>query len=400
MKVFNLKSWSESSEYHSQNLPAVVTSSAGIGTSTVALPTNVSSSSDFLSLTRPLQEVATLQKLSSSLHPNIGHMIHHFRATTSDQCHMLARKFDSDNPQAVYTAGHTTDFLLLQSSTLSLSQHFDNLRKNHCGVVPETEVLVTIAQLNLGIAHLVKNQISHCCITPENVYVNKESNRMLLANFSQSIQFIEDLSSMKEVQSQLRTKLRSKCVKLCLSPEVLEWVEETETGYCLVQENMRTLFTTNDSYAAAHLIYSLLLGESHDFVKQLVATSRQQRDSDSFYMSPTLPQISSLSPQCNHLLQKLVSPNLCERLKPIEAAMASLMLLFGPRPLQIQSLEDCHRWLLAETMQLYMRPVLTDSNNSDICEIHKWLLCVYLTVANTAPCLVWKMCSFFKHLSV
>lgn len=392
MRVFNLKNWAESSQYHSQN-PAA--------TSTTALPSSLSSSFEHLSLSRPLQEVACLQKLSSAPHPNIAEMVCHFRATTSDQHHRFARNLDADNPQAVYTAGDTTDFVLMKCPTITLSKHFENLRRKHCGVIPETEVLVTLAQLNLGIAHLVKNWIAHCSINPNNIFIEEEDgNRLLLANFAQSIEFSQDLTAMKDVQATLRSQLKSKSSRVSsLCPEVVQWLQEqqeTETDYCHVQHNARTLFATSDSYAAARMLYLLLLGDSHKTVPQLDAV--MQQDQSSYHSSP-LPYINSLSTQCNHLLQKLLSPKLSERMRPIEGAVASLVLLFGPHPLQVHSIEDCHQWLLAEAMQLYMRPVLTGSNNSDTSEVYKRLLCMYLTVADKAPCLVWKLCSLFKHLS-
>lgn len=390
MRVFNLKNWTESSQYHSQN-PAVTTSTAG-------LPSNFSSSFEHLSLSRPLQEVACLQSLSHSPHPNIAHMVCHFRAKTSDQCHMLARKLDPDNPQAVYTAGHSADFLLLQSSTLTLSKHFENLRKRHYGVIPEAEVLVTLAQLCFGIAHLVKSQIAHCSVNADNIYVDEDdNNRLLLANFSHSVQFGTDLCVMDDVRSNLRLLFQSKSSNLSLCPEVVHWLQENDMEYSYIHHNTRTLFVTNDSYSAARMIYSLLLGESHESIQQLDATRLQNHGS--YNISP-LPHVNSLSPQCNHLLQKLISPNVSERLRPIEGAVASLVLLFGPRPSQVNSIEDCHQWLLAEAMQFYMRPVLTDSNESDTSELYSRLLCMYLIVADKAPCLVWKFCSFFKHLSV
>ena len=391
--MFNLKNWAESSQYYSQN------PSTAIATSTAALPSNFSSSFEHLSLSRPLQEVACLQKLTPAPHPNVAQMVCHFRAATSDQYHMLARSIDADNPQAVYTAGHTTDFVLLQCSTLTLSKHFENLRKKHYGSIPETEVLVTLAQLSLGIAHLVENQIAHCSINPDSVFIDgDDGNRLLLADFSRSVQFSDELDAIKDARSTLRSQLQSKSSNISLCPEVIQWVqEETETDYCYVQHNARNLFATNDSYAAARMIYSLLLGESHESVQQINATI--PRDQSSLHSNPPPPHISSLSPKCNHLLQQLIAPKMSERLHPMEAAVASLVLLFGPRPSQVHSIEDCHQWLLAEAMQFHMHPVLTGSSGSDISEIYKRLLCMYLTVADKAPSLVWKMCSFFKHLS-
>ena len=402
MRVFNLKNWTESSHYHSLAPPPTTTSTSSHG-----LPSNYSSSFEHLSLSRPLQEVACHQKLSSIPHPNIAQMVCHFKATTSDQHIMLARNFDAGNLQALYTAAPNSDYLLVRTSTLTLAKHFENLRKKHYGIVPETSVLATLAQLNLGIAHLVKNQISHCSINPENVYIDDEDrNRLLLANFTQSVEFGTDLCTMEEIRSNLRQQLKSKDSNLCLCPEVAQWLQDTDMDYCYIQHDTKTLFITNDSYSGARMIYSLLLGESHESVQQLADAARSSQDHDhtsrlsSANTGTSLPHINSLSPQCNHLLQKLVSPNISERLRPIEAAVASLVLLFGPRPSQVNSIEDCHQWLLAEAMQFYMRPVLLDSSDSDTSELYSRLLYMYLTVADKAPCLVWKFCSFFKSLSI
>ena len=330
-------------------------------------------------------------------------MVCHFRATTTNEHQMLARNFDAKNLQAIYTAGHNSDYLLVQTSTLTLSKHFENLRKKHYGIVPEANVLATLAQLCLGIAHLVKNQIAHCSINPDNIYIDDEdSHRLLLANFSKSIEFGADLCTMEDVRSNLRQQLKSResCSRLSLCPEVVQWLQETDTDYCYVQHNTKTLFVTNDSYSSARMIYSLLLGESHEAVLQLDAMRSRDGSSSGRPSTTSLLHIGTLSPQCNHLLRKLISPNITERLQPIEAAVASFVLLFGPRPSQVHSIEDCHQWLLAEVMQFYMRPVLSDSRNSDASELYSRLLYLYLVVADKAPGLVWKYSSFFKSLSV
>ena len=379
----------ESSEYHSLNTGATAVTT----TTTIGLPSNFSSSFEHLSLSRPLQEVACLQKLSTSPHPNVVQLVRHFRATTSDRCHMIARNINPGNPQAVYSASPTADYLLTQSTTTTLSKHFENLQKKHCGVVPEADVLIILAQLNLGISHLCANGISHCAINANNVYVNEgDGNRLMLANFSRSVQFSADLSKMSDVRSCLRSNLQSKTSNLNLCPEVVEWANELETDFSsYVQHDTQAIFATNDSYSAAQMVYSLLVRDLHE--------SFQSLDSRDCYGYP-LPHISSLSPQCNHLLQKLVSRKVSERLGPMEAAVASLVLLFGPKPIQVHSIEDCHQWILAETMQLYMRPVLTDSHDSELSVPHKRLLYMYLIVAHKSPQLLWKLCSFFKRMSV
>ena len=375
VKLFNLKNWEESSQYHCL-IP---------GTSSCETVPSLQSVSQ-----PQAHEVAVLKQLSHLPHPNIIQLVSQFKANVGDQYDTFAHNVNPTNPKAMYSTAPTGEFLLLRSPDLKLSTYFEDLHKRHKHCIPEAVMLHTLAQLLLAVTNLLRNNIAHCSIKPENIYIDtKDRDTILLANFSHSIQLSTQKLNVEAVQ---RIQQRLACSDHCtLSPEIAKSVEECGLEYAFSHGSLQTLFATNDSYTVGRMMYRLLLGESHEFVK---------RSSSNFYSYDQIPTLDNLSPQCNHLLKKLIACNPKERLSALDSALASLVLLFGPRLSQVSTVEDCHQWLLAESMEFYMRPVLSDykspsGEDLDACDSYSKLLCMYLIVAGADPKRVLNASRFF-----
>ena len=327
-----------------------------------------------------------------------------FKAYTSEQHELFAQQMNPENPKKIYTTARVADFLVLQSPRTSLKEHLDVIRTRRQSLrsselLPEEAVLSILSQVLLAVVHLVNNQIAHCALTSCNIFVDEgDRNRVLLSNFSHAVQLNsqrQDFERVRQMHSRLKADVstelgRRHCV---LSPEVVEAVEGSKLEDAFMQGELKTLFGKNDTYGAALMVYSWFLSDFHPF-------THPDRSKPKPYLYGDIPYLREFSPQFNHVLRTLVAYDHKERLSPMEGAMACFVLMFGPAFSDIKTEEECYKWLLAETVQFYLRPVLVDSKLRDYTDPASMLLCMYLTTASCNPRGVWEACRFLNRCSV
>ncbi len=349
-----------------------------------------------------LAEVALLTQLSKSPHPNITSLITAFRAHTGEQRQLFSRQMDLDIPTRICVTSPVADCMVLEQPEVQLCEFFELQRKSRKSlrsyeVIPESTVLSLLAQVLLAISHLTNNQIAHCAVQSSNVHVDQDNNNSVqLCNFSQAVQLdckklnLERVClTQRRLQSEISCDMsRRHCV---LAPEVEEAVEKSELEMAFLKGSFMSIFAKNDVYGAALMVYNCFLNKSHSFL------NRNQRKPYSYH---DIPDLTDFSPQCNHLLKKMVAYDHRERLAPMDGAMACFVLLFGPVISDMKSEDQCYKWLLAETVEFYMRPVLVDSKMRDYTDSFSKLLCMYLAVASSNPRKVWEACRFFSSLTV
>ena len=340
-----------------------------------------------------LNEVAILQQLSNTPHPNVACLVSHFKADVSNQYDRFARQARPDNHEELYVTRKEADFIVLSMPSLSLLRYFEDQQKSSlfCSGLSEKKVLSILAQVLLAAAHLNQNGISHNAIHPENIFVNtNDRDTLIVSNFACAISLhcasIEEISSLRQM---LRTDKAGNTTFCTVAPEVKEALQsiDLESSSSSIESDLPSLFQTSDSYAAAQMIYELVLGPSHKFIRELGI---------SCYSYDHIPLLTGFSSLTNHLLKTLFAYEATCRMAALDGAVSSLVLLFGPHPSQVTSVQDCKEWLLAETVEFYLRPFLKDSLNSDYVDSLAKLLCMYLALGNANPGLVWKSCKFFK----
>lgn len=325
-------------------------------------------------------------------------MLTSFKANTNEQHELFAQQMNPDNPKKMYTTGRVASFIVLQSPKLNLREHLESkLRKvsRSCDVLSEEKVLSILSQVLLAVGHLVNSHVAHCAISASNITVDEsDGNRILLSNFSHAVQLnSQKLERIHQVHSRLKADLsRALCKRHCiLSPEVVEAVENSKLETAFLNGELKNLFAKSDTFSTACMVYGWFLTSSRSFLHQERLTP---------YTYADIPYLSEFSPHFNHLLKKLVAYNHRERLSPMEGAMACFVLIFGPAFSEVKTEEECYTWLLAETVQFYMRPVLVDSKDRDYADSSSKLLCMYLTIASCNPKGVWNACRFLNKCSV
>lgn len=333
-----------------------------------------------------VQEVAILQQLSP--HPCIAQLMSHFRADVSNQYDRFARRVCPDTGEELYVTRKVADFIVLSMPYKTLLQYFEDLKPVLFCVDLESKVLSILSQLLLATAHLTRHKIAHNSLHPDNVFVDSEDHdTVIVSNFGNGIS-LDNISAndIEKLQEKLRSDAANDESKCRVAPEIREFLQ-TENVDSVLKEDLPRLFETSDSYVVAQMIYELILGPGHHFVCEL---------GRSCYSYDHIPTLNGLSPFLNHLFKKLFAYDVSDRLTPLQGASACLTLLFGPNPSQISSLKECKEWLFAETMEFYLRPSLKDTANSDYSDSHAKLLCMYLTMANANPSLVFDACLFFQ----
>lgn len=350
-----------------------------------------------------ITEAALLQTLPS--HPNIITVLYSCRGHTEkfkkDIMHRIQSGFHTttsqlsqshsgiteclhgsqNNPQ-IYTLATTGSFLFQTVPGISLAKYFHEfLRSDQKESTIEETFLHILAQLLLAVAHLRHNLVSHCAISSDNVYISDRGQRVVLGEFGDAINLRPN--NLDVLQKSLkRLKASSKTRKL--SPEAEEHLAsiDPEVSATTIQTatppTLEESFSLSDSYAVGAMFYELLGGR------------RKTPESDT-------PFIHCLSFRCNHLLQKLVARNPLDRFSALQGAISCFVLLFGPRTSEIASSSECIRWLVSESLELYLNPILRDSklpSNRDSNHTRR-LHYTYLVSAN--PDLVYNSCKFFNN---
>lgn len=311
-------------------------------------------------------------------HPNIIELMYHFKGST-ERFARHAKQHNPDDPLTMYMLAPTGDFLVLRPPcATNLATAVRNLKlkgEQCCGSIPEEEeeeIVMITAQILLALAHLNHHHIAHCAVLPENVLIDEEKGSVILSNFSHAL----DLNPRHlEVTKAAVAKTKDSCT---YSPEVLESLLDLDPQTC-TQENLDNIFNKSDAYSVGRMMYSLILN----------------KPSLSFSSDDHVPSIDGLTQKTNQILRKLVANNPRERFSALQGAVSCLVLLYGPKESEIASLDDCHRWLFSETLELHLRPVLKDYERLDLKDARSKLQYVYLTVAD--PEYIWNTCNLFQQ---
>ena len=257
-------------------------------------------------------------------------------------------------------------FFSIDQTAKTLAEYFAATGRNN---IREKDVLVILAQLLLAVTHLQKFNVVHFAVCAENVFVDNDLT-LVLGNFEQAVDFSADHEEVKV--SVLRIVRTGKCSE-AFAPELSRFTfDEAMPDF--------EAFCQHDTYSSAKMVYQLLL---IDLSKSLELVQ---------YTNEDIPDIASLSGQCNTVLKKLVACSPVDRLSAIKGAMCCFVLLFGPSPSQVKSVEDCHRWIVAESMELFLKPVL--KSDTECSKALDRLHFMYLTVGN--PELIWDSCKLLR----
>ena len=353
-------------------------------------------------------EVALLQDLPP--HPNITSVLYHCRGRTErfreylmhpalpghtsllqsrpDSTTTLWDKSSSGTTECAhgsdnrptYSPATTGTFLFQSAPGVSLEKYFsDFLHAEQKEVAIEDKFLNILAQLLLAVAHLQKNLVSHCSISSRNVYISDKGSKVVLGDFGQAVNLRpKNLDVLRKSIKQLKASKTRK-----LSPEAERSLDSCDTDSvtstsCHTVQNLEESFSMSDSYAVGALFYDLFGGKDHSFSES------------------ETPFIHFLSFRCNHLLQKLVARNPSDRFSALQGAISCFVLLFGPRTSEISGPSDCLNWLVSESLELYLNPVLRESVTG-LSEAGCKRRLRYSYLVSARPELVYNSCKFFSN---
>ena len=219
--------------------------------------------------------------------------------------------------------------------------HFLRQLKLHHSQPPfgmeEKAVLTLLAELLLGVAHLDQHGAVLSCLQMEDVYVS-ETGRLTIANLHAAM----DLGELTAQDVRHHLAELSEELLLLSPPELCHLADCPLSELCaMTQDDLNVLLCKCNSFAVGRL-----------FLNMFVPCGSYEKQLDQF------EDCSFFSQSLNNLLRRLVSTLPKERITAHEGAMWCLSLLYGPKVSEVESFEDCCRWLYTETVQYYLRPVL------------------------------------------
>lgn len=319
----------------------------------------------------PCEEAAILLKLPP--HPNVVALLN-YKLSSTESFAMHIRDLDLEDRSTAYRMAPTAQLLFFNAYKKTLADYFVEQKSQSPLGISEEEILSILLQMLLGVAHLESHHVAHCAITPESVAVldDRKGLTLMLTDFSTAV----DLRS-QESDPQMATLSRLAGHTQSLAPELLQKLcslqEMTGDGASddfSIAGDLEDLFEGSDTFSVGRVIYSLL-GED-----------RIEGES---------PYLDRFSPRCNRILSGLVCHSRKDRMPALDAAMCCMLLLFGPERSTVHSVEDCHRWMLSETIEFYMKPVLKGITE-DYTSVRSKLHYTYLTIAD--PDKIWKAHKF------
>ena len=329
--------------------------------------------------------LSCLAKVLSSLppHPNVAAAVHMFVGPCANVSVYLKRlrppPMGPGTPCYVYApTWKRAEHIFLHSYDLTLGRYFAEQKLKHpqppYGMCEE-EILVTLSQVLLGVAHLNRHHLLHCAISPECIHYLKRENLLVVGDLGGAI----SLCNLREESLRMALWDLSERGVLYVAPEVRCIVHERD-GHFPPSYDLSLFVSKSDSFAVGRMMYELFRADSCLLDWEHMAESE-------------LPSLSYFSPQFNRILRGLVAYNPTKRTPASQGAFNCLALLFGPHTGRVQSAEDCHKWMFSESMELYMHPVLKGCVE-DMVDTKSKLHYMYLAMAD--PEKVWEACQFLS----
>ena len=243
--------------------------------------------------------------------------------------------------------GHMSLKMAPQASVLCLRNqpntllHFFRQLKLHHPQAPfgmeEKAILTLLAQLLLGVTHLDHHGAVLGCLQMEDIYIS-DAGQLVIGNLHAAM----DLAEFTAHDVRLHLAGLSEELLLLSPPELCHLADCPLSEVCaMTQEDLKDLLRKCNSYAVGRL-----------FLNVFVLSGSYEKQLDQF------EDCSFFSQSLNNLLRRLVSTLPNDRITAHEGAMWCLSLLHGPRVSEVESFEDCCRWLYTETVQYYLRPAL------------------------------------------
>ena len=307
-------------------------------------------------------------------------LIHYYTGSTQDFEEQITA-FIPESQMKTSEIAPTTMFLVMPACKQTLLAFVREKTKLH-PISPfginEDYILCLIAQLLICVAHMRRYDIAHRDIKADNVFICEDGNFML-GDFGHA----KSLKSDTGERIPYRDKSDARAGNAhAWSPEINDHNNSSPQIQCKYLDD---LYDKSDVYAVGRMIF-------HLFYKGLTcAFPNPDKGGDVYYSKDKIPTIPNLSTPLNALLTKLVCSKPKQRFSGLQGANAAFVILFHEKLKSVKSLDDCHRWLFAEGMEIYLNGCKEKNCDSNFMSC---MLFSFLTTTN--PSNLWNAIEFVR----
>lgn len=311
-------------------------------------------------------------------HPYCMPLIHYYTGSTRDFEEQI-RAFIPESQMKSSEIAPTTTFLVMpacKQTLLAFVREKAKLNPISPFGINQDYILSLIAQLLLCVAHTRRYDIAHRDIKADNVFILEDGNFML-GDFGHA----KSLKSDTGERIPYRDKNDARAGNAhAWSPEITDHQTSSPQIKC---KYLDELYDKSDVYAVGRMIFHLFYkGLGHAFPCQ---------DKDVYYRKDKIPNIQNFSPPLNALLTQLVRSQPKKRLTALEGANVAFVILFQEKLKSVKSLDDCHKWLFAEGMEIYLNGCKEKNSG---CDFMSSMLFSFLTTTN--PSNLWNAIEFVR----
>lgn len=311
-------------------------------------------------------------------HPYCMPLIHYYTGSTKDFEEQI-QAFIPESKIRSSEIAPTTTFLVMpacKQTLLSFVREKAKLNPISPFGIKEEYILSLIAQLLLCVAHIRRYDIAHRDIKADNVFILEDGN-FLLGDFGHAKSLISDAGERIPYQDKIDARAGN---AHAWSPEITDHQSSTPKLKCKFLDE---LYNKSDVYAVGRMIFHLFYkGQGHGFPNP---------DKDVYYKSEKIPSIPNLSTALNALLTQLVRSQPKKRFTALEGANVAFVILFKDKLNSVKSLDDCHKWLFAEGMEIYLSGCKEKISG---CNFMSSMLFSFLTTTN--PSNLWTAIEFVR----
>lgn len=308
-------------------------------------------------------------------------LIHYYTGSTYDFQEQI-RAFIPESKMKTSEIAPTTTFLVMpacKQTLLAFVREKAKLNLISPFGINEDYLLCLVAQLLLCVAHMQRYDIAHRDIKADNVFILEDGNFML-GDFGHA----KSLKSDTGERILYRDKNDARAGNAhAWSPEINDHHSGSPQIKC---KYLDELYNKSDVYAVGRMIFHLF------YKGQIVGFPNPDKAGDAYYRTDKIPTIPNFSTPFNALLTQLVRSKPKKRFSAVEGANVAFVILFQEKLKSVKSLDDCHKWLFAEGMEIYLNGCKEKNSGSNFMSC---MLFTFLTTTN--PSNLWNAIEFVRR---
>ena len=314
-------------------------------------------------------------------HPNCMPLVHYYIGSTHDFEEQIKAFIPESHMRSSQIAPTTTFLVMPACKQTLLSFVREKTKQNPISPfgIKEDYILCIIAQLLLCVAHLRRYDIVHRDVKADNVFI-LEDGCVMLGDFGHA----KSLKSDSGSRIPFRDKNEARAGNAhAWSPELHDHHRnDPVTIPCKYHDE---LFDKSDVYAIGRMIY-------HLFYKGQSCNFPSHDSGDVYYKHTKIPAIPNLSTTLNALLTQLVRSQPKKRFTALEGSNVAFVILFEEKLNSVVSLDDCHKWIFAESMEIYLNGCKEKISG---CNLMSAMLFSFLST--TTPAHLWNAIQFVRR---